>query len=224
MDWDLLLRIGKLHPLHYVPTAIGCIREHQAAKTFAGGHARSMEIMRMLREHTGQWVPSGWIPYAAETYSRQWRAFVASLPLGPLDLPLISLPTAAMDFLVRRFAGRQQGIYESGWAGRRVKWLLPPGDGFLEIDGEMPANGWLTGQILHVWCDERYLGGHPLPTGQFYLRLPFGKRPAELANVRMVASHAFVPTDLEPSPEWREYSYRLKSIGWSSWRDSAAAC
>ena len=131
MDWDLLIRIGKKYPIEYIPELMGCLREHEEAKTSVGGHQRFREVVQILRKHGTLRYPPGYILYGLSTYQ---------------DLICRRLPFEFMRSGVRRVAfsiyaqvmGHCQGLYRDGWAGRRLKYMLPPSSGLIRISGTIP--------------------------------------------------------------------------------------
>ncbi len=218
MDWDLFLRLGKRFPLYCLPTYLGCLRVHNDAKTSTGGGKRLAEIRRCLRAHTGEWLPGGWILYAGGEYGERGRAWVERrLPERLQFLPLaVLLTTLKAAILIG--AGETQGVDEHGWASPDLVWLLPPGEGMLEIEGEVPSSGWLDGQAIQVWCNGSDLGSHRLEFGSFHLSLPAGPVPKDRpSEVRIRASHSYIFAP-DPAKGQRQISYRLGGIKWASWR------
>ena len=185
MDWDLLIRLGKRYRIHYIPEFLGAIREYGAAKSFAGGRARLREIRQMLRRHTGRrWAP-GAVMYMLE-HCRRW---------------LLPPVTGRWADHIRNHA---QGLYRDGWAGQRLRYLLPAGAGEIGIRGLTPVR-----QTLRVLRNGRLACENVVNPGAFMVRFP-----AEgLAQLEIVASGRFRPASLG-AEEPRRLAYVLRSIDW----------
>jgi len=130
MDLDLLIRIAKRHPLHYIAEPMGCLREYPEAKSFAGGKERIAEIARVLREHTGARFPPGYLLYALNASRDRWCASIGSPRLK-------WLVSSAFGVWIERLSD-SQGWRADGRAARRVKWMLPAGPaGRLVVAGDL---------------------------------------------------------------------------------------
>jgi glycosyltransferase involved in cell wall biosynthesis len=67
LDWDYWIRAGKTGKVGYIPECLGCLREYEAAKSFAGGFRRIKELYGVTRAHTGKrWPPPSIIIYASD--------------------------------------------------------------------------------------------------------------------------------------------------------------
>ncbi|MGA2261585.1 MAG: glycosyltransferase family 2 protein [Acidobacteriota bacterium] len=67
LDWDYWIRAAKAGKVGYIPEYLGCLREYDAAKSFAGGSRRIKELYGITRTHTGKrWPPPGIIIYASD--------------------------------------------------------------------------------------------------------------------------------------------------------------
>ncbi len=143
MDWDLLIRLGKRHPIAYIPEPMAAIREYATAKSFAGGGERVREIGRMLRVHTGERFAPGYVLYALETWRRWWTATVTGR-------------------IVDKLRGESQGLRRDGWAGPRMLYMVPPGDGPIVIRGLSPGP-----QQLRILCNGKPAGEHSIDAAAF---------------------------------------------------------
>ena len=221
MDWDLLIRIGKRYPLQYLPHYMGCLREHAEAKTSYGGRVRSREIGRMLREHTGMWMPPGWVLYGMDTHRQIWCDRIARLtpaPLSSLGEFLQLAVTYAAGIATGLALNRFQGWYEDGWVSTRILYMLPACDSDLVLEGELPPNPWLAGQTIEILCNGVSLGTHRLPKGAFRLQIPaLGLALDQPANLELRASHAYIPTHFGHLTDRRRLAYKVKRITWSAY-------
>ncbi|MBK5292286.1 MAG: glycosyltransferase [Acidobacteriia bacterium] len=225
MDWDLLIRIGKRYPLQHLPHYMGCLREHDEAKTFRGGGVRIREIGRMLREHTGMWMPPGLVHYGMDMYRRIWCDRIAkSTPAGLSGLGefLQLAVTYAAGIVARRITSLAwnslQGWYEDGWVSTRILYMLPACDSDLIIEGELPPNPWLAGQNIEILCNGVSLGSHRLPKGAFRLQVPArGLAAHQPANLELRASHYYIPTHFGHLTDRRRLAYKIKRITWSAY-------
>ncbi len=143
LDWELLIRIGKRYPLHYIPEYMGCLREHAGAKSSSGGGKRIQEIASVLREHTGLRYPPGYVVYGLETYRKIWAEYIESripAPLRRISTVSQRMIHAACGYCISRSVQSSQGWYPDLWAGPEVKCMLPRGaGGILVISGLIPG-------------------------------------------------------------------------------------
>jgi len=218
MDWDLLIRIGRRYPLHYIAHYMGALREHPDAKTWYGGKVRSREIGRMLREHTGMLVPPGWIVYGMDTFRQIWCGRIAKLIPGLAgEAPQMAL-TYACGIATSLALNRFMGWYADGWVSTRILYMLPRCESDLLIEGELPANPWLDGQTVEVICNGESLGSHRLPKGEFQLRIPArGLAAEEPASLELIATHAYIPTHFGHLTDRRRLAYKIRRITWADW-------
>jgi glycosyltransferase involved in cell wall biosynthesis len=67
LDWDYWIRAGKAVKIGYMPEYLGCLREYDTAKSFAGGFRRIKELYGVTHAHTGKrWPPPSIIIYASD--------------------------------------------------------------------------------------------------------------------------------------------------------------
>lgn len=186
LDWDLLIRLGRRYPLEYIPSPMGAIREHRAAKSFAGGRERVREIAAMLRKHTGMRYPPGLLMYALEPWRRRWWA-------APL--------AGRWADRIRREA---QGLYPDGWAGPRLRYMLSEGAGQIRVSGVTPLP-----QRLSVKVGGAAAQAFEVAAGAFEVRTPASGVP----HLEIRASRWVRPSSDELGPS-RRLSYVLKHIEW----------
>ncbi len=161
MDWDILIRIGKQRELTMIPEFLGCLREHLSAKTAVGGAARVREIRDLLRKHSGQRFPPGYIAYGLETYRRLWEA--------KLPASLASIVHRATGYIIDR-AHRTEGWFADGWASPVVRCMVPiPHERKIRVMGSVPAN--IGSQQITVVAGKRELAAFSLSTGDFDLQI-----------------------------------------------------
>jgi len=184
LDWDLLIRLGLRRPLRWIPKMMGAIREHAAAKSFRGGRARVAEIVRVLRRHSGKRWPPGAALAALET----WR--------GPFPMHVV---TGRWIEWLRREA---QGLYRNGWAAPRMCYMVPPGDGPIQVKGAAPAP--LT---LAVYSNGRLAVRRPGGAGCFEFTID---EPG-LARLEFRASRSFRPASNEQ--DGRRLAWVVRAIG-----------
>jgi len=197
MDWDLLIRIGKLHPLRRLPEYLGCIRDYGETKTSLGGMQRVTEIRRLLREHTGMSVPPGWILYGVGAWSELWcRRIQKAMPRGlgwageALQVGLLGLGSA----IVGRVVNRNGGWHSDGWVGETMEYWLPHGTGPLVLEGAMPPSPWLQGQRAKISSNGTELGEFRLIPGEFRLTANVPPPPpGEPVRLRLDCARTFVP-------------------------------
>jgi hypothetical protein len=169
MDWDLLIRIGMKYPLEYIAEYMGCLREYPEAKTFAGGSRRIRELRKMLQRHTGMFLPPGYIVYGLDTHHRIWcESIQRNFPtLTPIANLLQAAVRSASLSLIGRTVRESQGLYSDGWAGRSLRYMLPPGSSALCLQGELPEWEPLHGQTLRIFANGQSLSEFSVPNGVF---------------------------------------------------------
>ncbi len=180
MDWDILIRIGKRYPLHYIPEYMGSLREYPAAKSFSGGAKRMREIAKTLREHTGLRFPPGYIYYGLETCRTTWESYVPSEFMKRLI-------HVGCGYWIERTLHRSQGWYPDLSAGPAVKYMLPPGGRrTLVLSGSMPRP-----QNLAVLANGRRIAQRGFESGEFEWRVPITES-AQPVNLLFKASRSYV--------------------------------
>jgi hypothetical protein len=216
MDWDLLIRIGMKYPLEHVPEFMGCLREYPEAKSFAGGKQRIRELGNMLQRHTGMRISPGYVVYGLDTYHQIWCGQVERLlapSLKPVSTKLQSAIRLCAGLIIGRTIRDAQGLYADGWAGPRLRYMLPPGSGPFMIEGSLPTGRHFQGQRLNVTANGQLLGEFDVPFGDFQLRVPIP--PAlerQLLHLRIGASRSFMPGSFTLRGDRRRLAYVLKSI------------
>ncbi len=217
MDWDIFIRIGLQYPVSFIPEYLGCIRQHDDAKSSMGGALRARELHTLLRKHTGMRLPPGSIVYGGETYLRLWLAWLERyIPsgLGVVSRAArMSLEWAA-GAVIGRTLHHAQGLYADGWAGDTLRFMLPAGTGSLVVAVCIPD--WATrlhGQRLAIRANGQVLGHYPTPAGDFKLFVPV---PPELngapLRLEITASRFFRPG--QDSGDRRRLAYQLNEIRW----------
>ncbi len=225
MDWDLLIRIGKRRPLHYIPEYLGCLREYPEAKSFSGGPRRIREIAGLLRRHTGMWLPPGLVIYGLETYRQLWCRRIEGLTpraLRRVSAVLQWLIRVGCGYLIERAIWTAQGWYPDGWASPRVRCMLPPGEGPLVIEGSLPeTNTDLRGQVIRVWSGGVTIAEAAVPAGEFRLSVgwPAGSTTGPV-EFELRAARSFRPSAPEPARYGRRLAYVLRSVGWGRPEDA----
>lgn len=212
MDWDILIRIGKLYGLSYIPAFLGCLREYPEAKSFAGGAARVREIARVLRKHTGRRFPPGLIVYGLDTYRQIWCARIGQKapvwlrgPAGKLQ----RLIHVAAGYCIERAILNSQGCYSDGWVSKKMRWMAPrPGESELLVRGELP-NCPTREQRLAIRMNGLKVAEETLRPGAFELlvKIPpeFRDQPLEVV---LKARHSF----RERAGRRRRLCYLLREI------------
>jgi glycosyltransferase involved in cell wall biosynthesis len=164
MDWDLLIRLGKRWPLHYIPEFLGAIREYPEAKSFAGGAQRVREIRDLLRKHSGMRYAPGYAIYALETWRRWWNAPVTGR-------------------IVNHLRAHSQGLSRDGWAATTLRYMVPAGEGPIEIRGLSSSP-----QTLSIVVNGAAAGEHSVPAGSFRVEL----KTDGLASLEIIAQSKWV--------------------------------
>ena len=217
MDWDIFIRIGMRYPVAYIPEYLGCIREHAESKSSLGSVVRARELHELLRKHTGMRLPPGSIVYGGETYWRLWQSWLERRT--PAGLGLVSRAAqralqVAAGLVIGRTLHHAQSLYYDGWAGDKLRFMLPAGQGSFVATGSIPA--WakrLHDQKLAIRANGRLLGQYAVPVGDFELRVP---TPPELdhqpLHLEVEASRYFRPAPFRGDN--RRLAFLLNEIRW----------
>jgi glycosyltransferase involved in cell wall biosynthesis len=217
LDWDLLIRLGKRHPLVYIPEYMGCIREHAEAKSFAGGSQRIRELRRMLQRHTGMAWPPGWITYGLQAWQDAWRDRADHAEpkwlRGPAVLEFLVV-YGISGYVIMRILRDAQGWYPDQWAGTRVRWMLPAGGGAITVRGSLPAVEALKGQRLRVFVNGELATEAALSLGDFELHVAGPADSAEPVHLELRASR-YVRPPFGSEPSFRKMAYRLYGVDWA---------
>lgn len=210
MDWDILIRIGMKYPLEYIPEFMGCLREYAEAKTFRGGAERIREMRRMLRRHTRMLIPPGYLVYGLDTHHRIWcDSIERNLPtFKPLSKLVQSAVRSLSLSLIGRTIRESQGLYSDGWAGRTLRFMLPPGSGGIIMRGELPDWAPLEGQRLRVVANSHFLGKFAVPNGIFDLTVEVPENMQNKVLDLRVTAARWIRGDGDP----RCLAYKLHSI------------
>ena len=191
MDWDLLIRIGKRYPLHYIPEYLGCLREYSEAKSSSGGRKRIREIAGVLRQHTGQRFPPGYINYGLDSYRRLWCEAIDSRTPALLKRPSTVIQrwiSIMCGLLIDRAIHHSQGWYSDKWASRRVKLMLPAVPGTLVLEGILPDLGpAVRVQTITITVGGDFLKQVKFGPGPFRMEVPLQPHSPEPIHVELMA-------------------------------------
>lgn len=221
MDWDILIRLGKRFPMHYIPAYMGAIREYSDTKTGSGGLPRWREITRLLRRHGQLRYPPGVLLYGLGTYENIWQQWLADWT-PPLPARWSARTQQLLSAVIQGWAGRlvhAQGWYADGWATTQVRSLLPASQAeAIVIKGKLPRMGsLLPQQTLQISVEGRRIATHAVQPGIFALTVPipvaFRGQPI---HILLTARRSFVPSVCSNSPDRRRLCYLLHSIAWST--------
>ena len=216
MDWDILIRIGKRHPMLYLPEYMGSLREYGEAKTFSGGGKRFRELAAILRRHGSLRYPPGYFTYGADTYQKICGDFLDRITPGFLNgasKKLQQVLSYVVHVQISRILRESQGLYTDGWASRRLLYMLPAGEGTVRICGSLPDFGdALRGQRLTVTSGGKTLAAREIDVGDFEIEIPGGGAPNQPLSLEITASKFVGPSKLGLRPDPRRLAYMLKSI------------
>lgn len=219
MDWEILMRVGKRFMLRYLPYYMGSIREYGEAKTATGGAARFSELAAIMRRHSGRRFPPGYVIYGLETYLRIWTEAIAKAtprPLSRIGAKMQSIVGRICRRLIHRTVRESQGLYTDGWAGKRVHYMMPPGQGrFLEISVTLP-DGLFPQQKIDLVIDGQTVASEAFAGGDYTIpiRLPetYWNRTVEFT---LEASRSFRPPSTREGQDKRRLCYILRGIAYS---------
>jgi len=220
MDWDVLIRVGLKYQLAYTSDYLACIRIHPKTKTATGGMRRIRELHAILRKHTGMRLPPGSLTYGlgslaqfcGDCLDRRLPRALAPV-LGPLQWAINTAASRAAGPILLHY----QGLYDDGWAGKKLRYMLPAGGDEFLIEGFVPP--WaerLVPQTLSVHCGNLALGAFRLSAGEFQIRLTVPPILREAAlNLKIAATRSFLPSQFGWEGDHRRLAYLLRDIRWA---------
>lgn len=213
MDWDILVRIAKLYGLEYVPEYMGCLREYAEAKTFSGGIRRFRELAEIMRRHGTMRYPPGYVTYGLDTYQNVACSLVERITPDFLEKPSAVVRKVIMygaHRVIAHVLRECQGLYADGWAGPKLRYMVPALSRRIQMHGTLPAFGKrLDGQVLTIRCDGETVARTDVAAGDFTIEFA---RPADAdltapATLDISASKFAVPPG-----DGRKLSFMLKSL------------
>jgi glycosyltransferase involved in cell wall biosynthesis len=211
MDWDLLIRLGKRFGLAYVPEKFGCIREYEAAKSFAGGEKRFRELAAMLEKHSGQKRPPGWWFYGLDTYDKIWAERIRKVVPGSLGEYVAKRFVHVCRAQIDEVGFRSQGLYADQWVATRLHWMLPEYARAAVIHGTIP--GWarpLDDQELRIRVNGQMAAREYAPFGDFAIEVPL--RPGRACVLQIDAEKYVVPEEQGLGPDRRRLAWQMRRI------------
>ena len=215
MDWDILVKLGKKFGLHYIPVELGCLREYDDAKSFAGGAKRFRELGRLVRKQSGKLFPPGYFIYGLDTYDKIWCKKVSAVPfIGEL---LAKHLLRLCRYFVDRSYHFSQGLYPDNWASDELHYMIPAGSGTVTLKGQLVDLGpALHGQKLTVLSAGRILCHFEPGWGEFKktfeLPLDLQCRPLEL---EVLASKSIIPAINGGTPDHRRLAFLFHEFSWT---------
>ena len=155
------MRIGKKYPMELIPEYMGSLREYDTAKTFSGGFRRIRELVRIMRRHGQLRYPPGMFTYGLDTLQRKLSDLVPEPIFRRSIKPVCSK-------IIGKIHRDAQGLHQDGWAGPRLRYMLPAGRGAVRICGSLPAGiPELSGQVIEVECRGAVVARQALSPGAF---------------------------------------------------------
>lgn len=218
LDWDLLIRIGKRAPLHYIPEYLGCIREHSETKTSSGGWRRIAEIGRVLREHSGRTWPPGLLVYGLGTLSENccaqiegWRPARSSR----LSRLLQSGTRFVLEYSAGLFLRCPQGVHDDGWVAERASFLLPDGHGDIVVEGFSPPPPPIERQAIEVSIEGLPVGVYRVNAGHFRIQVDSGRQtPEGPLELELCARRTLIRAEFGLRGDGRSLSFQLRDVHW----------
>lgn len=214
MDWDILVRLGKRYGLAYVPAELGCLREYDAAKSFAGGAKRFRELGGLVRAQSGEMYPPGWWFYGLDTWDKIWSERIRRWIPGPLGRYLAMRFVHVCRYRIDQEQYHSQGRFADGWATDTLHWMLPACYANAVIRGALP--GWakpLERQRLRVYVNNRLITEKQPGHGEFTITVPlqFSAEP-QAAVLRIEAETAVVPVREGLGADSRRLAWQILGI------------
>ena len=207
MDWELLIRIGKKYPMECLPEYMGSLREYGEAKTFSGGFSRIRELIKIMRRHGHLLYPPGLFTYGLDTLQRRLSSLV---PIPIVQRVIRDVFYKVISAIIRD----AQGLYRDGWAGQRLRYMLPAGHGPVRICGTLPGGiPQLNGQIITVECGNVVVARESLSPGAFEIEFEGNASDdATPLSFEVKASRTFVPSRSGMGPDHRHLAFMLNKI------------
>lgn len=220
LDWDLFIRIGKRFRVEYIPEYLGCIREHEVAKSTIGGHRRFREIVRTIRKHGIVRYPLSYVNYAVDTYAKSLFGESAIARTNGQSNRAAALAARALQRILRGYFQRsRQEYYTDNWVGKRAMFVVPNHESAggvhrLVIEGEVhsPNVPLRTRVTVNGIVKNSCVVQEP---GEFRIGidLPIAIRDSDCFHIRVRNSRTFVPSRLGINADTRALGFLLKRIG-----------
>jgi hypothetical protein len=160
--------------------------------------------------------PPGYFTYGLDTYQKICCDFLDRISPGFLkssSKKLQQVLSYAVHVQIARILRESQGLYTDGWASRRLLYMLPAGDGAVQIRGCLPNLGdALRGQRLTISSGGAMLAEKEVDFGDFEITIPASAGLDEPLSLEIAASKFAVPSKLGLGPDPRRLAYMLKSI------------
>ncbi len=218
MDWDILIRLGKVVDFVYIPECLGSLREYETTKTSSGGMRRASEIREVLRSHTKMLLPEGYLVYGLDSYSQIWINRIRNWPaaLQGVKRAAEKLVRRVSHRIIGQIATHRQGLYLDGWMSKRARLMLRQGSGDVVFYGHRPGVRQLEGQVVTIYCRGKVCVRSVLEAGDFKLR--FAAPPGadlEPPTFEVSFSKSFVPAHTAHSADTRSLSVLFYDIVWA---------
>jgi glycosyltransferase involved in cell wall biosynthesis len=216
MDWDLLIRVGCRYQLGYIHEYMGCLREYPDAKTSSGGSPRFRELVKIMRRHGRRRYPPGYFVYGLDTYEKIWCDWIRRWFPALLSTPLTKHLSHLLRLRIDRTVEEAQGLYADGWATTRMHYMLPAGNGDIDIQGEVPGlGGPRRRQRLKILCGSHVVAIKELKSGPFFVRIPARDlAPGSPPELTIRATSFVVPCRRGLSADTRRLSFRINHVRW----------
>ncbi len=215
MDWDILVKLGKHFGLHYIPAELGCLREYDDAKSFAGGAKRFRELGNLVRKQSGRLYPPGYVIYGLDTYEKIWCQKAKVIPVVGERL------SQRISHLCRYFIDQSyhasQGLYRDGWATDKLHYMIPAGSGTVTLRGQLIDLGaTMHGQVLTVESRGRQLCQFHPNWGIFEktFEVPLDLQGRAL-DLDVYSSKAVVPAAIGAGPDHRRLAFQFREFSWT---------
>ncbi|MBL8240902.1 MAG: glycosyltransferase [Bryobacterales bacterium] len=206
MDWDILVRLGKRYGLAYVPETLGCLREYEAAKSFAGGGRRFSELSSLLRAQTGERYPPGWWFYGLDTYDKiggdRIRRWIPGAAGRYLAMRYVHVCRAIIDHEQHH----AQGIFPDGWASETIHWMMPACYATVTIRGALPE--WakpLERQRMRIYVNGVLTAERQPGFGEFAITVPL----RQAAVLRVECETAVIPAEEGLGADQRRLAWQI---------------
>jgi len=214
MDWDILVRLGKRYGLAYVPETLGCLREYDTAKSFAGGERRFAELGRLVRQQSGERFPPGWWFYGLDTYDKIWSERIRRWVPGPVGRYSAMRFTHVCRYRIDQEQYHSQGYFPDGWAAETLHWMLPACYSRARIRGVLPD--WarpLARQGLRVYVNGTLAAERQPGLGEFMIEVPLQSAGEPVAAVlRIEAETAVIPAREGLGADGRRLAWQVLGI------------
>jgi hypothetical protein len=160
-----------------------------------------------MRRHGNLRYPPGYFIYGLSTYQ---DIICRRLPFKFMRSAVQSIAFSIID----RILTHCQGLYQDGWAARRLRYMMPRGSGRIRISGTLPPWMNIDKQILDVRLGDSFTR-FEIPPGDFSIELsPPSDLDSQVVPVEIISKKFLQISRIPGRGDRRRLAFLFKAIEW----------